>query len=173
MALTPYPPVGLKRWFFRAPVWVYRARLGFLFGHRMLYLVTRGRRSGMPRETVLEATQYDPVAGLVVVVSGWGERADWYRNLQAGPAIEIRFGGRRYPSPQRRFLDADQISLVLSRYARVHPWAWRSLASSLGLPANPTRPLLDDAAGRLRAVAFAVPTATRGGDTARHSSSGR
>lgn len=158
MALSPYPPTGLKRWFFRAPVWIYRARLGFLFGHRMLYLVTRGRRSGLPRETVLEATQYDPIARMVVVVSGWAQRADWYRNLQAGPAIEIRIGGRRFPSPPMRFLDSDQLALLLSIYARSHPWAWRSLAGSLGLPREPTPLLLDVAAGRLRAVAFSLST---------------
>jgi deazaflavin-dependent oxidoreductase (nitroreductase family) len=159
MTLTHYPPTGLKRWFFRAPVWIYRARLGFVFGHRMLYLVTRGRRSGEPREVVLEATQYNRDAGLVVVVSGWGERADWYRNLRAGPAIEIRIGGRRFPGPAQRFLDADQITVLLGSYARAHPWAWRSLASSMGLPRDPTPDQLSGAAGRLRAVAFAVPPA--------------
>ena len=64
MSLTSYPPTGIKRWFFRAPVWVYRARLGFLFGNRMLYLVTRGRRTGQPRETVLEATRHNSLAGV-------------------------------------------------------------------------------------------------------------
>ena len=157
MTLTGYPPTGFKRWFFRAPVWFYRARLGFLFGHRMLYLVTRGRRSGQPRETVVEATRYNRQAGVVIVISGWGERADWYRNLRAGPPIEIRFGGRRYPSPPQRFLDADQIALVLQDYARARPWAWRSFSSSMGLRTNPTRAQLDEAAGRLRAVAFELP----------------
>lgn len=158
MTLTSYPPTGFKRWFFRAPVWVYRARLGFLFGNRMLYLVTRGRRTGQPRETVLEATRHNSLAGLVVVISGWGDRADWFRNLQKGPAVEIRIGGRRIPSPPHRILDADQIALLLEQYARDRPWAWRSFASSMGLPSRPTRVQLDAAASRLRAVAFGLPT---------------
>ncbi|HEY7815234.1 MAG TPA: nitroreductase family deazaflavin-dependent oxidoreductase [Nakamurella sp.] len=158
MSLTSYPPTGIKRWFFRAPVWVYRARLGFLFGNRMLYLVTRGRRTGQPREAVLEATRHNSLAGLVIVISGWGDRADWFRNLQAGRAVEIRIGGRRIPSPQHRLLDTDQIALVLEQYARDRPWSWRSFAKSMGLSPTPTRPQLDEAASRLRAVAFGLPT---------------
>lgn len=38
----------------RAPIWLYRARLGFLFGSRMLLLEHTGRRSGARRYVVLE-----------------------------------------------------------------------------------------------------------------------
>jgi deazaflavin-dependent oxidoreductase (nitroreductase family) len=161
MALTTYPPTGIKRWVFRAPVWIFRAHFGFVFGHRMVYLVTRGRRSGVRRETVLEATRYNQTAGLVVVISGWGERADWYRNLLSAPALEIRIGGRRYSKPPHRLLDTDQIALLLEDYRRARPWSWRSFGSSMGLPRDPARSQLDDAASRLRAVAFAIPSDNR------------
>jgi hypothetical protein len=31
---------------------------------------------------------YDPSLRETVVASGWGERSDWYRNLEAHPALE-------------------------------------------------------------------------------------
>jgi hypothetical protein len=32
------------------PIWLYRARLGFLLGHRFVYVAHRGRVSGARRE---------------------------------------------------------------------------------------------------------------------------
>ena len=37
------------RWLVRAPVWLYRARLGILVGDRLLMLEHLGRRSGRRR----------------------------------------------------------------------------------------------------------------------------
>ncbi|MGH3626024.1 MAG: hypothetical protein ACRDRL_01055, partial [Sciscionella sp.] len=42
------------RWFVRAPIWLYRARLGFLFGTRLLMLEHIGRTTGERRYVVLE-----------------------------------------------------------------------------------------------------------------------
>ncbi len=37
------------RWFVRAPIWLYRARLGFLFGPWLLMLEHTGRKTGARR----------------------------------------------------------------------------------------------------------------------------
>ncbi|HLS79672.1 MAG TPA: nitroreductase family deazaflavin-dependent oxidoreductase, partial [Nocardia sp.] len=42
------------RWFVRAPIWAFRARLGFLFGGRLLLLEHTGRTSGKARYVALE-----------------------------------------------------------------------------------------------------------------------
>ena len=39
-----------------------------------------------------EVIRYDPESQESIVVSAWGEKADWYRNIQASPALEIRTG---------------------------------------------------------------------------------
>jgi hypothetical protein len=44
------------------------------------------------------------------VLSAWGEKGDWYRNLEATPALEIRTGGERYV-PEQRFLAQRRIML--------------------------------------------------------------
>lgn len=151
MALFDSLPTGLLRIAFRAPAWLYRMRLGWLLGHRFVYLAHLGRRSGLRRETVVEAVGLDDAE--VFVVSGYGERADWYRNLRAAPALEIRLGGHRYRQPPQRFLTREQTVELLTRYRRRHPRTWRRLASALGLP---TEGRLDDAAERLRSVAFTL-----------------
>lgn len=155
--MSTYPPTGLKRLLYKAPVWLYRARLGFLLGHRFVYLVTKGRRTGLRRETVLEATEYHALAGKLVVIAGWSGRTDWCRNLAAGPAVELRLGARRYPSPPHRFLDTGQTAMMLDRYRQAHPWSWRVMAPGYGLDRVPTADQLDRAAAKLRGIAFDLP----------------
>jgi len=69
----------------------------------VLPLVHRGRESGLLRETVLEIRLHDPATRESVVLSAWGEKADWYRNVGVTPALEVRTVGQRYV-PEQRFL---------------------------------------------------------------------
>jgi deazaflavin-dependent oxidoreductase (nitroreductase family) len=96
-------PSGILRLAFRLPIYLYRLNLGWLLGHRGLLLIHRGRRSGLLRETVLEVVRYTPATKESVVLSAWGERADWYRNIKVSPALEVWTGGERYV-PKQRFL---------------------------------------------------------------------
>lgn len=122
----------MLRLMFKLPVYVYRLRLGWLYEHRLLMVTHRGRKTGKIRHTVLEVVRYDPAAKESLVVSGWGKSSDWYRNLQARPALEIRTGFDRYV-PQQRFLDPDEAYEELVEYERRHPWAVRAFARLLGL----------------------------------------
>ncbi len=88
-------PAGILRLAFRMPVNLYRLGLGRMLGHRFLFLIHRGRKSDLLREMVLEVIRYDPTTRETVVLSGWGERSDWYRNIEASPALEVRTGRDR------------------------------------------------------------------------------
>ncbi len=115
------------------PIYLYRLDLGWLLGHRFLLLVHRGRKTGLLHQTVLEVVLYDPSIRESVVVSAWGEDADWYRNLQKCPAIEIETGRESY-EPLQRFLSPEEANAALASYERRHPWAARILGRLLGYP---------------------------------------
>ena len=66
------PPTGVRRIAFRAPMYLYRLGLGWLFGDRLLLLNHIGRVSGKPRQTILEVVTHDRADGSLVVASGWG-----------------------------------------------------------------------------------------------------
>jgi deazaflavin-dependent oxidoreductase (nitroreductase family) len=134
----------------RAPLWLYHRDLGFLLGRRFLYLAHQGRLSGLRRETVLEVVRLDHEAGEVIVFSGWGNHADWVKNLRAGRALEIRIGHVRLLEPEHRFLTEEERRAVLVAYKEDHPLAWRTLARLMGLPGDPK----NDDIGEMRAVAF-------------------
>jgi deazaflavin-dependent oxidoreductase (nitroreductase family) len=146
-------PAGALRLAFRLPIFLYRLDLGWLLGHRFLLLVHRGRKSGLPRQTVLEVVLYDPAIQQSVVISAWGEDADWYRNLQKGPAIEIRTGRESY-EPLQQFLSAEEAGAALASYERRHPWAARLLGRLLGYPLGGPEAARRAFAESVRLVAF-------------------
>ncbi|MEP9383947.1 nitroreductase family deazaflavin-dependent oxidoreductase [Nocardioides sp. KR10-350] len=113
----------------RAPILLYRARLGRLLGDRLLLLEHRGRTTGRRRYTVLEVVDHD--AGRYVVVSGFGENAQWYRNVMANSAVRVSTGRlHRIPAAARRLTDAEAAE-ALQRYRDRHPRAWARLAPVL------------------------------------------
>jgi deazaflavin-dependent oxidoreductase (nitroreductase family) len=114
------------RWIVRAPVWLYRARLGFLFGSRLLMLEHAGRKSGIRRYVVLEAVDHpDPVT--YVVAAGFGDRAQWLRNVRAIPQVRVYVGSRRPAPATARPLTSEEAAAALTAYARRHPRAWAVL----------------------------------------------
>lgn len=140
---------------FRLPVYFYRLNLGWLFGHRFLLLVHKGRKSGLLRETVLEVLRYDPTTTESIVLSGWGEKADWYRNIKTSPALEVKTGGIRY-APEQRFLASEESHAILDDYAQRHPLVLRLLVRVLGVgyPLGGTQEERQEFAQAWRLVSF-------------------
>lgn len=125
-------PRGLVKRLLRFPVVLYERDLGWLLGHRFLLLTHRGRTSGRTYRTVLEVLQFDPATRESIVVSAWGRRADWFRNVQAGQAAEVRTGRLRYV-PAHRVLSRDEAEAVYTRWEREHPVEARIFPWVLGL----------------------------------------
>jgi deazaflavin-dependent oxidoreductase (nitroreductase family) len=146
-------PTGALRLAFRLPIYLYRLDLCRLLGHRFLLLVHRGRESSLLRETVLEVLLHDPATRESVVLSAWGEKADWYRNIGATPALEVRTGSQRYV-PEQRFLAPEENHAVISDYGRRHPLAFRVFARVFGYPLDGTEAARREVACSLRLVAF-------------------
>ncbi|UGT42093.1 nitroreductase family deazaflavin-dependent oxidoreductase [Nocardia yamanashiensis] len=115
------------RWFVRAPIGLFRARLGFLFAGRLLLLEHLGRKSGRPRYVVLE-TVARPAPETVIIASGFGPAAQWYRNLRAHPACRVSIGFRNHVPATARTLTAEESKSVLAEYRRAHPAAYRELS---------------------------------------------
>jgi deazaflavin-dependent oxidoreductase (nitroreductase family) len=124
-------PTGLVKRLLHLPVWLYRARLGFLLGDRFLLVTHVGRSSGRHHQTPVEVVVHDRDAGEYLVCSGTGPQADWYRNLQVTPAPEVQVGTRRW-CPHQRLLAADEAAEAFHRYERAHPATARRLLQSMG-----------------------------------------
>ena len=103
------------RWLFRVPVFFYRWRCGWLFGHRLLLLIHIGRRTGMRRHTVLEIVEYRREGPEAVVVSAFGREAQWLRNIEASPNPEVVIGSQHFTAIYR-VLGEDEAVGALAGY---------------------------------------------------------
>ena len=128
----------------RAPIGVYRMGLGGLLGKRFLLLEHTGRRSGLPRRTVLEVVE---IGGdeAPVVVSGYGEGSDWCRNIAANPEVAFTLGRNRQPAAAVR-LGPAEAAAVFDRYRTRHARAARVIGDRIGVS------LTDDPEGAARAL---------------------
>jgi deazaflavin-dependent oxidoreductase (nitroreductase family) len=121
----------------RAPIRLYRHGLGWVFGQRVLMLEHTGRRSGQARFVCLEVVDR-PGPDRVVIVSGFGERSDWYRNLRTEPGCFVSTGRLRRIPARARFMTSEEASAALGRYQRAHPGAWdrlrRAIEKAVGHP---------------------------------------
>lgn len=124
------------RWFVRAPIRVFRARLGFLFGGRLLLLEHTGRTSGKPRYVALETVDR-PGPDTVIIASGFGETSQWHRNLLADPNCRVSIGTRYRAAAVARPMDRAETAVVLADYRIRHPKAYRKLSG-----------IIQDATGR-------------------------
>jgi len=66
----------LRPYFERAPGWV--------------FLTTRGRKSGLPREVLLPCER---TPGFIIVISTFHWRSDWIRNLRKDPEVTVTCAG--------------------------------------------------------------------------------
>lgn len=112
----------------RAPIPLFRAGLGFLFTRRMVLLEHVGRRSGQRRYAVLEVVCEESPASLVVA-SGFGPRAQWFRNLLAEPHCHVSIGFTRRCPAVAHVLGEDEADSVLRAYQQERPGAWEKLSA--------------------------------------------
>lgn len=124
-------PHGLSRWFFRFPILLYRWGLGWLMGGRFLLLNHIGRKSGLPRQTVLEVVKHDKATDTYYVAVGFGPKTDWYRNLLKTPQATIQVKRRKLEVTADP-LTPEASGEAMVDYARRHPIAARNLSRLLG-----------------------------------------
>ena len=143
------PPRGFSRILWRLPILFFRARLGWLLGGHFLLLTHTGRVSGLPRQTVLEIIRHDKENNTIFVVSGWGEKSDWYRNIKKTPEVTIQVSFRRLDAIAER-MPLEEAEREILDYARRYPRILRGLARLIGYQ-------MDDTEEEYRALAGLVP----------------
>jgi deazaflavin-dependent oxidoreductase (nitroreductase family) len=82
---------------------------------QFLYLTTKGRRTGRPREIEIWFTRD---GDRYHVIAEHGERAQWVKNLRADGAVSVRVGRRTFPARARVLDGARQARAVAAARAR-------------------------------------------------------
>lgn len=131
---------------------VFALRFDFLFGDRFLRLTHTGRVTGRRRHAALEVIRHEAETSVYFVAAGWGDRAQWVRNIRADPRVEVRVGGRDFPAVADILPDSWAREELLE-YASRNPTLWRVLMRMAGYHVDrDTRP--EDLISAMRVVSF-------------------
>ncbi len=125
-------PKGLLLLGFRLPVWLYRFRMGWLMGKRMIYFEHIGRTSGIKRRSIVEIIRYDQENDVYYVVSGYGEKADWFRNIMKTPKVSAQVANRRFNANVER-LSQERALEEFQDYAHRNPKMLKFLGNLIGI----------------------------------------
>ena len=147
------PPRGFQAWFSRMPIYFYKIGLGGLFKERFLLLTHIGRKSGLPRKAVLEVVDKDQEN--YYIVSGFGEKSQWFKNVMQAPQVNIHVGQKKMSALAER-LPVDKGFEVLENYAKAHPKALKELSRLMGVSYDGSKKDLEKMANILPVLALHI-----------------
>ena len=126
-----YPPTGLLRILFRVPVHVYREGLGWIFGKRFVLINHVGRKTGKSHQVVVEVIEWEKGTGNVIVVAGYGEQTQWYKNLREQSNTTIQIGNQKCTVSIELLAPADGEDII-ARYLKRYGKLTEQLFSMIG-----------------------------------------
>jgi deazaflavin-dependent oxidoreductase (nitroreductase family) len=125
---VPYPPAIVKK-LLRLPLLLYRMGLGDVANAaNILVLTTRGRKTGLPRHTPLEYRQH---GSKIYLMSAWGERPAWYRNLREHPLVTLQQGRKQFSARARLVTSSGEALAVLHLFRRRAPLVYDAMLARI------------------------------------------
>jgi deazaflavin-dependent oxidoreductase (nitroreductase family) len=123
---------------------LYAIGLGPVIGGFIVLLTTTGRKSGKKRVTPL---QYEKIGADYYLGAARGLNADWVRNIQSNPQVELRVGAKHVHGTAEIVTDpsrfADFMEVRLERHPRM---IGLIMEKAHGLPKRPSRTQLEELA---------------------------
>lgn len=134
---------------------LYAIGLGPVVGRLILLLTTRGRKSGRERVTPL---QYERIGGDYYLGAARGLQADWVRNIQEHPRVEVRAGREHFYADAEVIDDCSRFADFLEVRLARHPHLIGFIMQQAhGLPRHPSREQLEELAAN-EALVILHPT---------------
>jgi len=123
---------------------LYAIGLGPIVGKIILLLTTTGRKTGLKRITPL---QYEEIDGKYYLGSARGLNADWVRNIQVDPNVEIRVKSLNFQGQAEVVTNPAHIADFVEVRLQRHPFMIGMIMKRAhGLPKQPSREQLENLA---------------------------
>jgi deazaflavin-dependent oxidoreductase (nitroreductase family) len=120
---------------------LYAIGLGPLVGQIVLILTTTGRKSGLQRTTPL---QYEKINGQYYVGAARGLKADWVKNIEANPRVQVRVKWHDFSGTAQVCHDPGKIADFLQIRLKHHPLMMGLIMEKAHqLPRKPNRTQLE------------------------------
>jgi deazaflavin-dependent oxidoreductase (nitroreductase family) len=98
--------------------------MGWILGKRFLLLNHIGRKTGLPRQAVLEVVAHDKDTNRYVVAVGFGPKSQWYQNVVANPEVSIQVSGKKMKVTAKK-LPPEEAGNLMVEFARRYPFEAR------------------------------------------------
>lgn len=141
-----YPGSRWARMLFRTPLIAWRLGLGPITGKLFLVLTTTGRKSRLPRYTMVE---FYTLKGVKYVTCAFGARAQYYLNIVADPRVTVQTADGTESALATRVTDDDELLAVYELFKRRDPPLLLWYLNSLGI-----KPAADDVLANKERVYF-------------------
>ena len=132
---------------------LYDSGKGWIIGWLILLLRHTGRKSGTEYATPL---QYEKIGEDYCVGAGRGTRANWFRNVQANPNVEVSVGRRHFKAVAEAVTDPERVADFLAYRLKRHPVMIGLMMKLHQLPMRPSREQLLELAGKTALVVLHV-----------------
>ncbi len=120
---------------------LYAIGLGPIVGKIILLLTTTGRKTGLKRVTPL---QYEEIDGKYYLGAARGLKADWVRNIQANPQVEVRVKSLNFQGQAEVVTDPVRIADFIEVRLQRHPFMIGMIMQRAhGLSKQPSREQLE------------------------------
>ncbi|MBI3169067.1 MAG: nitroreductase family deazaflavin-dependent oxidoreductase [Chloroflexi bacterium] len=128
-------PNTFLKFFFKVPLFMHK--LGFggwerLIGAQWMRIITIGRKTGKPREAMVDVMDYDQAADTYYIEAAYGSRADWFKNIKANPIFEAQVGRRKFKACAEE-LNGKDTGEMLVQFFRRKPVYTRSVMAMVGM----------------------------------------
>ena len=131
-------PSALLKFFFKTPLLLHKLGLSGwerLIGAQWMLITTIGRKTGKRRQTMVDVMDYDKTTDTYYIEAAYGERADWYKNIQSNPIFEAQVGRRKFKACAGPLSNEGAGDLLVQFY-RQKPAYTRSVMAMAGMKFN-------------------------------------
>ena len=115
---------------------LYDSGRGWIVGWLILLLRHTGRKSGKQYATPL---QYEKIDGAYFIGAARGAKADWFRNIQANPQVQVSVGRRNFKALAEPVTDPEKVADFLAYRLKRHPLMIGLMMKMHKLPMKPSR----------------------------------
>ena len=119
------------KWALKAPIYLYRMGLGRIIGQYIILITHTGRKSGLPRRTLTEF--HIAENGKKYVPSGFGAKAQWYKNIMADPRVTLQSKDGIEHMRGYRVTDDAELLMVHGLIGRRNPVMWTAYLENRGV----------------------------------------
>jgi len=129
-----YPTHRWHKALFKAPLILWRLGLGRLMGGYLMLLTHTGRKTGLPRRTMVE---YHKVGGRKYAPVAFGPESDWFKNISIQPQVTVQTSNGAEGARAVRVEDDRELLAVYYRFKRRDPPLTKWFLNSIDIQDDP------------------------------------